>query len=126
MREWATLLKKAQTILWNGPVGVAKIPAFSHGSLVIGRAIAARSKGKAYGLVGGGDTVPVAIQTGMSEWFDHISMGGGALLEFIEKKGKLPGIEALYKEPMRETKSTKIIQKIRNIVHKKGSTKKRR
>ncbi len=122
MREWATLLRKAQTILWNGPVGVAKIPAFSHGSLVIGRAIAARSKGKAYGLVGGGDTVPVAIQTGMSEWFDHISMGGGALLEFIEKKGKLPGIEALYREPMRETKSTKIIQKIRNIVHKKGST----
>lgn len=135
MREWSAILKKAQTILWNGPVGVAEIPAFSHGSLVIGRTIAARSSGRAYGLVGGGDTVPVALQTGMSEWFDFISMGGGALLEYIEKNGKLPGIEALLHRPAShvpivpqsktKAKSTKIIQKIGNIVHKKGSIKKR-
>lgn len=95
MREWAALVKTAQTILWNGPVGVAELKPFSHGSLVLGQAIAARSAGKAYGVVGGGDTVPVALETGMSEWFDHISMGGGALLEYITEKGKLPGIEAL-------------------------------
>lgn len=105
MREWAALIKKAQTILWNGPVGVTKLEPFSFGSLFVGRAIASRSKGKAYGLVGGGDTVPVALQTGMAEWFDHISMGGGALLEYIEKKGKLPGIEALYKSTVVSRKS---------------------
>lgn len=98
MREWSGIINKAQTILWNGPVGVTKLEPFSFGSLLIGRVMAARSKGKAYGLVGGGDTVPVALQTGMADWFDHISMGGGALLEFIEKKGKLPGIEALYRQ----------------------------
>lgn len=97
MRQWSALINKAQTILWNGPLGVAEYEPFAFGSLLIGRAVAARSKGKAYGLVGGGDTVPVALQTGMSQWFDHISMGGGALLEFIANNGKLPGIEALYR-----------------------------
>ncbi|MDD2785301.1 MAG: phosphoglycerate kinase [Patescibacteria group bacterium] len=149
MREWSSIIKNAQTILWNGPLGVAKIPAFSHGSLVIARAIAARSNGAAYGLVGGGDTVPVALQTGMSEWYDHVSMGGGALLEFIEKKGRLPGIEALLasstrtlnvlkaslKRPQEKkqiarkmiaAKSKKIVQKVKKIVHKKGSLKKKK
>jgi len=95
MREWSALVKTAQTILWNGPVGVAEYKPFSHGSLVVGRAMASRSAGKAYGVVGGGDTIPVALETGMSEWFDHMSMGGGALLEYITEKGRLPGIEAL-------------------------------
>ncbi|MFA6161089.1 MAG: phosphoglycerate kinase [Patescibacteria group bacterium] len=137
MREWSSIIKNAQTILWNGPLGVAKIPAFSHGSLVIARAIAARSNGAAYGLVGGGDTVPVALQTGMSEWYDHVSMGGGALLEFIEKKGKLPGIEALRANSKSKeqnsklrnevkAKSRKIVQKVKKIVHKKGSLKKKK
>jgi len=98
MREWSALIAKAKTIVWNGPMGVAEIPTFSHGSLVIGRAIASRSKGAAYGIAGGGDTLPVALSTGMSEWFDHLSTGGGAMLEFIVKKGKLPGLVALLKD----------------------------
>ncbi len=97
MRAWAFEIKKARTIVWNGPLGVAEIPTFSHGSLVIGRAIAARSKGPAYGVVGGGDTLPIILATGMSEWVDHLSTGGGAMLEFIAKKGKLPGLLALQK-----------------------------
>ncbi len=96
MRQWSAVIKKAQTILWNGPLGVAEYEPFAFGSLLVGRVVAARSKGEAYGLVGGGETVPVALQTGMSHWFDHISMGGGSLLEFIANNGKLPGIEALY------------------------------
>ena len=97
MREWSGLIAQAKTLVWNGPMGVAEIPAFSHGSLTIGRAIASRSKGKAYGVAGGGDTLPVALSTGMSEWFDHLSTGGGAMLEFIVKKGKLPGLLSLMK-----------------------------
>lgn len=98
MRAWSAEIKTAQTIVWNGPVGIAEIPTFSHGSLVLGRAIAARSKGAAYGVVGGGDTLPVMLQTGMGEWVDHLSTGGGAMLEFIAKKGKLPGLIALSKK----------------------------
>ncbi|MDD5438142.1 MAG: phosphoglycerate kinase [Patescibacteria group bacterium] len=133
MREWSAVIKKAQTILWNGPIGVSEIPAFSYGSLFIGREIAARSKGKAYGLVGGGDTVPVALQTGMSEWFDHISMGGGALLEYIANGGKLPGIDVLLhaahpvqRTTVKKKKSKKVVQKSSRKVHKKGSIKKRK
>ncbi|MCC7357733.1 phosphoglycerate kinase [Candidatus Uhrbacteria bacterium] len=97
MQDWSELIAQAKTVVWNGPMGVAEIPVFSHGSLVIGRAIAARSKGKTYGVVGGGDTLPIAIATGMSEWFDYLSTGGGAMLEFIAAKGKLPGLVCLLK-----------------------------
>ncbi len=95
MRQWAELIKKAKTIMWNGPVGVTEISSFSHGSLVIARTMAARSKGTAFGVAGGGDTLPVILSSGMCEWFDHLSTGGGAMLEFVAKKGKLPGIVAL-------------------------------
>lgn len=95
MREWARIVQKAKTILWNGPVGVAEIPTFSHGSLLLARAIASRSKGPCYGVVGGGDTLPVVTQSGMGEWIDHVSTGGGAMLEFLTKDGKLPGLVPL-------------------------------
>ncbi|MBU0540586.1 phosphoglycerate kinase [Patescibacteria group bacterium] len=95
MMDWAAHIKKAKTIVWNGPVGVAEIPTFSHGSLFLARAIAARSQGSAFGVVGGGDTLPIVMQSGMSEWIDHISTGGGAMLEFLANKGKLPGLLAL-------------------------------
>lgn len=95
MQAWSDEIRKAKTIVWNGPLGVADIPAFSHGSMVICRAMAIRSKGKAYGVAGGGDTLPVVMSSGMDEWFDHVSTGGGAMLEFIVKKGKLPGLTVL-------------------------------
>lgn len=95
MRAWSSDIRKAKTIVWNGPVGVTEVPSFSHGSLVLGRAIAARSRGKTYGVVGGGDTLPVVARTGMAEYFDWISTGGGAMLEFIASRGKLPGLATL-------------------------------
>jgi phosphoglycerate kinase len=97
MRQWSAVIKRARTIVWNGPLGVTEIRTFSHGSLTIGRAIASRSKGSAYGVAGGGDTLPVVFATGMSEWFDHISTGGGAMLEFLSTHGKLPGLLSLQK-----------------------------
>ena len=105
MRSWSEIIKNAKTILWNGPLGVTEIPAFSHGSLVIAQALAIRSKGKAFGMVGGGDTLPVIMQSGMAEWIDHISMGGGALLEYIGTRGKLPGILALTQAKIKSPKS---------------------
>lgn len=98
MRTWANEFKKAKTIVWNGPVGVTEIATFSHGSLVMARAIASRSKGLCYGAVGGGDTLPVVFASGVDEWFDHLSTGGGAMLEFIANSGKLQGLTALMKK----------------------------
>jgi 3-phosphoglycerate kinase len=108
MQTWSAIIKSAQTILWNGPVGVTEVPSYMHGSLVLGYAIASRSHGKAYGVVGGGDTIPVALATGMDEWFDHISTGGGALLEFIANNGKIPGLTSLQeKQPKVKKVSSK-------------------
>jgi phosphoglycerate kinase len=95
MRAWSALVRKAKTIVWNGPLGRAEVAAFSHGSRVLGQAIASRSRGKAFGVVGGGDTVPVLLSTKMHDGVDHISTGGGAMLEFLVEGGKLPGILAL-------------------------------
>jgi phosphoglycerate kinase len=108
MQEWSKIIKSAQTILWNGPVGAAEVTAFSHGSMVLGYAIASRARGKAFGMVGGGDTIPLAIATGMDDWFDYISTAGGALLEFISTGGKIPGITALLeKQPKAKTAPAK-------------------
>jgi phosphoglycerate kinase len=111
MMAWAAWLKKANTIAWNGPVGVAEIPTFSHGSLLLARVIAARSKGPCFGVVGGGDTLPIVAKCGMGEWFDHVSTGGGAMLEFITKKGDLPGLRVLQEKAVTTSKSTKTIKK---------------
>jgi phosphoglycerate kinase len=98
VRAWAAILKKAKTIVWNGPVGLFEVKKFSHGSIALGRVIAARSSGKAFGVVGGGETVQCLAQTGMSEYVDHVSTGGGAMLEFLEGK-ILPGIKPLMHAP---------------------------
>jgi len=97
VRAFAAVLKTAKTIVWNGPVGAFEIKMFSHGSVALGRVIAARSSGKCFGVVGGGETVACLAQTGMAEYVDHVSTGGGAMLEFLEGK-VLPGIKPLLKK----------------------------
>jgi phosphoglycerate kinase len=98
LRVWAKDIKTAKTLLWNGPLGVAEIPAFAFGSRFLARAIATRAKGSAFGVAGGGDTLPVLTSTRTVGWFDHVSMGGGAMLEFLALKGKLPGLLPLLKK----------------------------
>jgi phosphoglycerate kinase len=97
IRAYAEEIKKAQTIAWNGPVGHFEVKTFSHGTMALGMLIAARSKGRAFGVAGGGETVAALAGTKMSEWMDHISTGGGAMLEFLEGK-TLPGIKPLLKK----------------------------
>lgn len=97
IRHFAAEIKRAKTIAWNGPVGMFEVKTFSHGTMALGRLIAARSRGLAFGVAGGGETVAALIGTGMSEWMDHISTGGGAMLEFLEGK-TLPGIKPLLKK----------------------------
>lgn len=84
-------LKGARTIIWNGPVGVFEIEAFSHGTRKLGDAIASSD---AFSLAGGGDTVSAIDEFGLSDRISYISTGGGAFLEFVEGK-TLPAVAVL-------------------------------
>ena len=87
----AEQLKKAGTIVWNGPVGVFEFEAFSHGTEAIARAIAASS---AFSIAGGGDTLAAIAKYGIEKQVGYISTGGGAFLEVLEGK-TLPAFEIL-------------------------------
>jgi len=83
---------RAATIVWNGPMGVFEMPAFSKGTFKVARAVA--DNAGATSIVGGGDSVSAVKSAGVADRISHISTGGGASLEFLEGK-VLPGVEAL-------------------------------
>ncbi|ARP87758.1 phosphoglycerate kinase [Bordetella genomosp. 9] len=87
----ADILKKAGTIVWNGPVGVFEFEQFSHGTEVVARAIA---ESPAFSIAGGGDTLAAIAKFGITDKVGYISTGGGAFLEFLEGK-TLPAVEIL-------------------------------
>ena len=87
----AEQLKRAGTIVWNGPVGMFEVDAFAKGTHAIARAIA---ESDAYSIAGGGDTVAAIHKFGVEGGIDYISTAGGAFLEFLEGK-KLPAVAAL-------------------------------
>ena len=89
-----SILAKAKTIIWNGPVGYFENPAFKEGTDFIYYSIAQNHE--AVSIVGGGDTLAAISKKEYLDKITHISTGGGAMLELIEK-GTLPGIEALRK-----------------------------
>jgi phosphoglycerate kinase len=89
--EYARDIAHAQTIVWNGPMGVFESPQFANGTLEIARAVA---ESPALSIVGGGDSVAAVTQAGVADKISHISTGGGASLEFLSGM-KLPGVEAL-------------------------------
>ncbi len=87
-------IKKAKTLVWNGAVGYFEQKPYNIGTLSIARLVASRSKGRAYGVIGGGETIQAMDEVEMSEFVDLISTGGGAMLQYLAGE-KLPGIKAL-------------------------------
>jgi phosphoglycerate kinase len=87
-------LADAQTIVWNGPMGVFEMPAFARGTNAVAAALARATERGATTIIGGGDSAAAIEQAGLSEKMSHISTGGGASLEFLEGK-ELPGLAAL-------------------------------
>jgi phosphoglycerate kinase len=85
------VLASAQTVFWNGPMGVFERPPFDAGTVALAEAIAASPGFK---VIGGGETVAAAARAGIIDKIDHVSTGGGAALEFLAGK-TLPGVAVL-------------------------------
>jgi phosphoglycerate kinase len=89
--RYAELIKRAGSVIWNGPVGVFEFDAFGRGTETLARAIAAS---EAFSIAGGGDTLAAVDKYGVADGISYISTGGGAFLEFCEGK-ELPAVTAL-------------------------------
>lgn len=91
-KDFCEVIAQAKTIIWNGPVGANEIKVFAKGTEAVYQAIVANKE--AVDIVGGGDTLSSIQGHNHLQNISHISTGGGAMLEYIEK-GSLPGIDAL-------------------------------
>ena len=87
-------LEGAQTIVWNGSLGVAEMPAFARGTIALIEILAERTKDGATTIIGGGDSAAAVDQVGAADQMTHVSTGGGASLELLEGR-VLPGVAAL-------------------------------
>ena len=91
---FASEIRKARTVVWNGPMGVFEMPAFAAGTNAVAKALVEATKAGTVTIVGGGDSAAAIAQAGLEKGVSHVSTGGGASLEFLEGK-VLPGVAAL-------------------------------
>ena len=91
IEEFSNVIKKSKTIVWNGPMGVFEVEAFSKGTFALAGAL---KESGGVTIVGGGDSASAIEKSGYEDYITHVSTGGGASLEFLEGK-ELPGIAAI-------------------------------
>lgn len=91
VKQYAKAIKKARTVIWNGPMGVFENPAFADGTYKIAKAVA---KCKGTTIIGGGDSVSAIVNMGFGKKVTHMSTGGGASLKLFEGK-ILPGVDVI-------------------------------
>lgn len=94
VNRFEEIVKKAKTIVWNGPMGVFEIEATAAGTMAMAKALAAATAAGAITVIGGGDSASAVEKAGVAGVISHVSTGGGASLEFLEGR-ELPGIAAL-------------------------------
>jgi phosphoglycerate kinase len=99
-------IRKAKTVVWNGPMGVFEMPNFSQGTIMVAKALAEATRQGATTIVGGGDSAAAITQAGLAKQVSHVSTGGGASLELLEGK-TLPGVAALT-EKKQDASSSRI------------------
>jgi len=87
-------IEKANTVVWNGPMGVFEVDKFAKGTMGVAKELAEITRRSAVTIVGGGDSVAALVKANLEKKMTHVSTGGGASLEFLEGK-TLPGIAAL-------------------------------
>ncbi|MFO8029957.1 MAG: phosphoglycerate kinase [Cyclonatronaceae bacterium] len=87
-------IKKAKTVIWNGPMGVFEMDAFAQGTFAVAGAMSSATENGAITIIGGGDSASAIKKAGLEEQVSHVSTGGGASLEYLEGK-ELPGITSL-------------------------------
>jgi len=96
LKIFSGIIKKANTIVWNGPLGMFENEKFKHGTFALARLVAGRASGRAFGLVGGGETIEAFRAAGIADYVDWISTGGGAMLAYLGGE-KMPGLKGIIK-----------------------------
>lgn len=91
-KAFAEVILSSRTVLWNGPMGVFEMPAFSKGTEAVAQALVKATEAGSLTVVGGGDSAAAISQFGLEDKVSHVSTGGGASLQFFEGR-ELPGLE---------------------------------
>ena len=89
-QNFAEIIKKAELVIWNGPMGLLEVDQFFKGTEIVAMAVAQAKKS----IIGGGETIEAVAKIGLLDKFHYVSTGGGAMLEFLSGN-RLPGLEAL-------------------------------